>query len=185
MLKQELSIPEPLLAEQVLCSRVVDDLSLDKVHQLLEPEFLSIGGNIRDISYEELCVFARDRGEIWAAFANGEAVACLSLLPIAGEKAMWTYVNHGVSHPSIRGRRLGIQDQLLQKAMADSSAGPFLVLTVAKTIFTQAGFREVTLPELAGIDPGIGAVVGGKLRPHPPHPHICIKLPEGLIDQCL
>ncbi len=137
------------------------------LHRLLQPEFISNGGLIRDLTPEELMTFSSRGGSVWASIdTKGEVLAGHTILPFRGSGATWHYFNHGVVHPSRRHQGGEILQSLLQQAIHSLPAedGCFTI-TVARTIFRRLGFVEASTEELLAIDPAIAEVVKQKLRP--------------------
>lgn len=161
----------------------VDQLELiEATHQLMQSEFMSVGGNIRDISLKEWEELALEKGEVWAVVSDSEILASLSVVSTFGEKGEWRYINHGVVSEQLRGQRSGVMDQLLESAVLSGKDMPHFVITLALTMFEKSGFTEVNMQEIEEIDPVIAEVVRQKLRPknqlnNAVIPHICIKLP--------
>lgn len=138
-----------------------DELSI--YHKLLSTEFLSSGGNIRDINPDELSYFTTD-GQIWAAYDDDTLVGGLTLQPYTGLIGEWWYFNNGITHKDYRGH--GISERLIRSAIQNQQKDSnYFALTVTNGPFLQNGFNIVTVPELTLVDETIAQIVARKLRP--------------------
>ncbi len=161
----------------VACSPVTYEWDLRPVHAILEQEFISRGGNIRDITTTQLQDFISSGGQVWAAHREGEPLAVCTIQPMMGLQP-WLYINNGVVVPSERHKQSGMMDGLLAETLAANGwTKHYFVISVVAGIFTRLGFNEVVPETLDAIDPIIAHIVRGKLRPGK-ESHIFIRIPR-------
>lgn len=147
--------------------RVTNDNLLLKVHGLMSGEFISQGGNLRDLDFEQLQQIAYDEGEVWAAVRQNEVVATFTVIPIVTTFNKWFYINNGVVHPSERHIGGQIIEKLHREHIAsNNSNNSFVVISVVSGIFLRLGFSEVNLDKLRELDNEMAEIIGAKLRPN-------------------
>lgn len=155
------------------CHKLVSDANISEFYQLLVPEFISNGGNIRDIDTVALKLITQTGGELWGIEDKGALVSGCSVLPVEGENSLWWYLNHGVTKDEYR--KQGIIQILIRELLRKQRySSNYFVFSVARRAFLENGFNEVTIEELSSIDKKIGDIARSKWRPDNPA-HIFIR----------
>lgn len=134
--------------------------------QLMEAEYQTNGGNLKDKSPEELNELISSRGQLWVASQENRVIATHTIEAVLGDKGLWLYLNNGVVASDLRHQSSGVMDQLLKTAMTNQTLSDrFFVISVVWGMFERLGFKKVTLAELAQLDPTIASIVTKKIRP--------------------
>ncbi len=151
--------------------RIIDDELVAQAHELMQKEFMSAGGNLRDKPAEDLWKLMRDGGQLWGWL---EAGRLLSVCTAESAKGWW-YLNNGVTALEARGRGLcgKLVESVIENGVGDRAN--FVVIYVRRGLFERLGFSEVTVDALAVIDQDVAAMIAGKLRPGK-ESHIFVKL---------
>ncbi len=138
---------------------------INQILFLLEPEFISRGGNLRDLNLTGIQNILRD-GEFWLAFnQRREIIAGLSLtLFTNSDPQPWSYLNHAVVRPDYRHQ--GVMTELIKHLLLSKRpSASYFAISVSKTIFQANGFRLLSLEQLINLNKSLAEVVFYKLRP--------------------
>ena len=139
---------------------------------LLSSEFMSKGGNIRDLTIDDLS-FLATKGQVWIAYDKDILVSGITLQPFIGSSGDWWYFNNAVTLQNYRGQ--GIVEKLVSSVtQTQPLESNYFVLTVTKGPFLRNGFNIVTVPELALLDETNAQIAAKKIRPDNPAT-ICIR----------
>jgi ribosomal protein S18 acetylase RimI-like enzyme len=151
--------------------RIMDDELVASAHELMQKEFMSAGGNLRDKPAEDLWKLMRDGGQLWGWLESGRLLSVCTAEATKG----WWYLNNGVTAPEARGR--GLSGKLVENVIENGIGhrANFVVIYVRRGLFERLGFSEVTVEGLAAIDQDVAALIAGKLRPGK-ESHIFVKL---------
>ena len=154
----------------------MDIKRLTQVHEFIMREAVSMGGNIRDKTLEDIAQFARSGGQIWTMVSGSEIIAVQTLEPMRGVRMPWWYINNG--HTKMEWQGQGIASKLVEQGLALN--GPevgYFVIYVRQNLFDRLGFQEVGIDHLVSIDEQIAQIVRGKLRPDK-EAHVFIRIPQ-------
>jgi hypothetical protein len=137
-----------------------------QVHTLLQEEFISRGGLIRDVSVDEMIELSQNGGEIWRYKKNQQTLAAFTLTPLTGQLGNWWYINHGVVRNDLRHQGGQIMTDLLISCLSSPRTPErYLVISVVRKIFQRLGFSQVDLFDLNRIDGTMSQIIQKKLRP--------------------
>ncbi len=143
-------------------------------HQLMHTERLSVGGNIRDKTFEDLEELVYGGGQLWGWVSQKSVLSVCTLEPKHAERPWW-YVNNGVTRADVRGR--GLSFNLIRTAveMNERPGVGFIVIYIRQNLFERLGFREINIDQLRAIDEPLAMIIAGKLRAGK-EAHVLIKI---------
>ncbi len=150
--------------DKLTIKRVSDKCEIERIHKLMSDEFMSNGGNLKDLTKEELEEIAKKKGELWAAIINGGIVAAYTLIPISGNEKTWWYINHGVLEKEYRHQ--GIMEKLHRVRLCKKNTDNYIVISVVRRIFENLGFKQIEPDKLESVDNVLAEIIIGKLRPN-------------------
>ncbi len=157
-------VNEPLTSDSWSYRTLKKEPEIRQVYQLMEPEFISNGGLLRDISISDLNRISEESGEVWGAYNGDDLVAAFTVSTIEGKSSGWRYLNHGVVALQQRHRGGKVMEKLIAECVSLNPDCPHIVLTVARGIFTRSGFSEIDIDDLKRIDSAVGEIMEGKRR---------------------
>ena len=163
MILTELTNVQPI--ELITCENAQSEELIRGALTLMQPEFMSTGGNLRDTDLDSLHQFLSLRGQLWVAHNDKNVMAASTIEAIPGKDRCWYYINNGVVAPDYRRRTSGVMDQLLSTAIAAVGEQEwYVVISVVWGIFERLDFKQVNVEQLYSIDPVIADIVEHKLR---------------------
>jgi len=152
---------------RLLYEKTLSEERMYQAHALMVPEFISRGGNIRDIEIDELFDLARIHGELWTASDNGQVLASFTLLTLTGNRSRWGYLNHGIVAPEKRHQGGMLMETLLRSCLnKQRNMNAYFTISTAQSIFSRLGFIHTDIATLEQIDPAIAEITKHKVRPN-------------------